>query len=166
MGVETNFFLNSIDAFRQASLKLNLLSFKRNFHKGCAIFQKSFINLLQNPTSPRKLLTPFVEMGGGSLSITSNFSLSTSIPLLEIRCPNTIPCFSMKLHFSQFSTKFKSSHLLSTQAKWSKRRSKESPMIDKSSMDISIVSSPMSENIDIIQHWKWQVHYITQMASV
>ena len=39
------------------------------------------------------------------------------MPFSEMRWPNTIPSFTMKWHFSQFSTKLQSSHLLRTSDK-------------------------------------------------
>ena len=51
----------------------------------------------------------FVKLG-----ITSIFARSTSIPAADTLCPRTIPSFTMKWHFSQFRTRFFSSHIANT----------------------------------------------------
>ena len=61
----------------------------------------------------------------------STLTLSTLIPLLEMMWPRTIPCFTIKWHFSQFKTKFFSIHLCKTSVRWCKHWSNESPKIEK-----------------------------------
>ena len=111
------------------------------------------MNHLYNPTCPRKLLMPFTDDGGGSFSIALIFALSTSIPLAQIRCLSTMPSYTIKWHFSQFRTRLVSSHLISTDLRFSRQLSKEFPNIEKSSMNTSIVFSTISENMAIIQGW-------------
>ena len=76
------------------------------------------------------------------------------MPFYKMWWPKTILSFTMKWHFSQYSTKLQSSHLLRTSDKLVKHRSNESPTTEKSSIKTSIVSSTMSENIYIIHLWK------------
>ena len=96
---------------------------------------------------------PFTDDGKGSFSITSNFSLSTYIPLAEIRCLSIMPSCTIKWHFSQFSTRLVSSHLISTNLRFSRQLSREFPNTENSSMNTSIVFSTIYENMAIIQRW-------------
>ena len=97
---------------------------------------------------PKKTSHTFYEDRWRSRSIISTLAQSTPIPFSEMRWPNIIPSFTMKCHFPQFSTRLQSSHLLRTSDKLLKHRSKESPTTEKSSINTSIVSSTISENID------------------
>ena len=86
-----------------------------------------------------------MEFGGGNFSMISTF-----IPLGEILWPSTIPSLTMKWHFSQFSTRLVSSHLYKTLLRFLKQISKDDPKIEKSSINMSIKSSAMSEKINIM----------------
>lgn len=94
-----------------------------------------------------------ITIGGGSFSITSTFALSTSIPLPKILCPRTMPFVTMKLHFSQFSTKFVSTHRFRTVPKLLKQDSNDSLNTKKSSMNTSMHFSIGYENIACIHLW-------------
>ena len=83
----------------------------------------------------------------------STLALSTSIPLGEILWPSTIPFLTIKWHFSQFSTRWVSLHLYKTLLRFIKQMLKDGPKTEKSSMNISIKSSAMSEKIDIMHLW-------------
>src|ERR1043165_8073095 len=96
---------------------------------------------------------PLTLVGGGSVSITSIFTLSTSIPLEDILWPRTIPSVTMKLHFSQFKTKFVSTHLFKTVFKFSKHKSNDAPKTEKSSIKTSIVFSIKSANMACMHLW-------------
>ena len=85
--------------------------------------------------------------------MTSILALSTSIPFPEILCPRTMPSRTMKLDFSQLSTRLVSLHLLSTNLKFLRHSSKEELITEKSSIKTSIDFCTMSEKIVIIHLW-------------
>ena len=64
--VDICFSLKILKAFRQASSKVNFTSLSNNLHMRCATLQKSLMKLLQNSACPRKLRTPFTQIGGGN----------------------------------------------------------------------------------------------------
>src|SRR3954467_14083776 len=84
----------------------------------------------------------------------SILALSTSIPLSDTMCPSTIPCRTMKWHFSQLRTRFTLTHRLSTNSRFSKHVSKLPPQTEKSSIKTSIIPSRKSANIAIMHLWK------------
>src|SRR3954463_13500476 len=69
-------------------------------------------------------------------------------------CPNTIPCRTMKWHFSQLRTRFTLTHRLSTSSRFAKHASKLPPQTEKSSIKTSIIPSRKSANIAIMHLWK------------
>src|ERR1044072_8420092 len=138
MCVFIKFSLNFSKAIKQSLSNKKDLSLLSKLLKGLAIFEKSLMNLRYKPACPRKLQMPLTLVGGGSVSITSIFALSTSIPLEDILWPRTIPSVTIKLHFSQFKTKLVCTHLFKTVSKFSKHKSKEAPKTEKSSIKTSI----------------------------
>lgn len=83
---------------RIIKVKFTLL-FKKLAERMCE-FCKIFYEPPIEPTFPWKLLTPFIEIGGGSFYITSTLDLSTSIPFSEFRWSNTMTFFIIKWNFS------------------------------------------------------------------
>ena len=83
----------------------------------------------------------------------STLALSTSIPLLKMMWPKTIPYFTIKWHFSQFKTKFFSIHLCRTSVRLCKHWSNESPKTEKSSINTSRNHSTISEKILNMHRW-------------
>jgi len=55
----------------------------------------------------------------------------------------------MKWHFSEFSTRFVSAHLLSTLHRFNKHEEKEEPYTEKSSMNTSTISYIKSEKMEV-----------------
>ena len=100
MGVVINLDLISSNAALHDSSNSNFASFSNNFHNGLEIFEKSLMNLLQNPACPKKLLIPLNVVGGGRVFMIETFSWSNSNPTAEILCLKTMPYVTMKWHFS------------------------------------------------------------------
>ena len=109
-------------ASRHSLEKMNRVSLAKSKVKGLAILKKSLMKHRQKPTCPRKLCTPFTQLGGGKRSITSIFALSP-LPLFDTTWPKITSSCTMKWHFSQFRTKLTSSHLWRTLVKLSKHKS-------------------------------------------
>ncbi|RDY06102.1 gag-pol, partial [Mucuna pruriens] len=81
------------------------------------------------------------------------FDLSTSMPLLDTRCPSTIPSITMKWHFSKLSTRFVFMHLVNTLDRFSRHASNDSTYTVKSSIKTFMQSYSKSEKILVIQRW-------------
>ncbi|GKF84510.1 hypothetical protein Tco_0249408 [Tanacetum coccineum] len=64
-----------------------------------------------------------------------------------------MPSFTIKWLFSQFKDKLVSSHRFNIFSKWDRHVEKESPKIEKSSINTSIVFSIISWKIAIIHLW-------------
>ena len=95
----------------------------------------------------------------------STLALSTSIPLLEMMWPRTIPYFTIKWHFSQFKTKFFSIHLYRTSVKWCKHWLNESPKTEKSSIKTSRNCSTISEKMLNIGFMHWEI-FIQKFVTI
>lgn len=89
----------------------------------------------------RKLVTPFIEVGGDSLAIKSIFAISNLIPFPEILCPKIMPSRTMKRHYSKFNTRLVSSRPYRTFSKFFKKISKDSLKREKSFINIFTVYS-------------------------
>ena len=68
----------------------NLVSLYSSLHNGLEIFEKYLINLLLNPTCPKKFLIFFIVVGGSRVSMTetlalSTYSLAETIPFVTIK---------------------------------------------------------------------------------
>ena len=72
---------------------------------GLEIFEKSFMNLLQKPAYPRKLLIPLTVVGSMRVFMIKTFAWSTFNPTAKILCTKKIPYVTMKWNFSQFKAK-------------------------------------------------------------
>ena len=127
MGVVVRNDFNCSKLLWHLSSHTNLASLTNSSQRGLASFEKSLINLLQNPTCKRNCLTPLTLVGDGNLTMSSTFALSTSIPSLEMICLRTIPCCTMKWHFSQLSTKSFSIHRFRTTSMFTKQSSNALP---------------------------------------
>ncbi|RDX93879.1 hypothetical protein CR513_23802, partial [Mucuna pruriens] len=108
---------------------------------------KIWIILYVNPTCPRNERTSYTKAGLGREVIMSILDLSTSRPLLDTRCPSTIPLVTMKWHFLKLSTRFVSMHLVNTRNKFSIHASNDSAYTMKSSMKTSMQSYSKSKKI-------------------
>ena len=91
-----NMSLISSQAYLHFSSNSNFVSFSSNLHSGLDIFEKSFMNLLENPTCPKKLLIPFTMVGGKRVSMMETLAWSTSNQTTEISLPKTMPSVTMK----------------------------------------------------------------------
>ena len=80
MGAVTNLDLISSNVVLHNSSKSNFEFFSSNLHNGLEIFEKSFMNLLQKPACPRKLIFPLTVVGGRRVFIIETFAWSTSNP--------------------------------------------------------------------------------------
>ena len=82
-----------------------------------------------------------------------NFSRIYRYTILGNNGPKTIPCSTIKWHFSKFKTRLVSSHLSKTLARLDKQWSKDEPYTLKSSTKTSIQCSNKSVKILIIHRW-------------
>ena len=124
-----------------------------NLNRGYAVFEKSLINLQWKPACPRKLLTPFYKDAWRKSLYNFNFCLINLYPILRDAMSLYYTFFHDTVKFSKFSSRLKSSHILRTSTKLLKQRSMQPPNTQLSSINTSIVSSTISENIDIIHIW-------------
>ena len=81
MGVVTNLDLTSSNADLHDSSKSNFVSFSSSLHNGLEIVEKSFMNLLEKPACPKKLLIPLTVVGGKRVLMIATFAWSTSNPV-------------------------------------------------------------------------------------
>lgn len=86
--------------------------------------------------------------------MASILTLSIPIPHPDTMCSRTMPSFTKKWHFPQFSTRLTFTHLSSTFSKIARHPSKVDPHTKKSSIKTSMISSRKSANIIIIHLWK------------
>ena len=99
MGAVTNLDLISSNADFHDSSKSNFTYFSSSLRNGLETFEKSLLNLLYKPACVRKLLIPFIVVGGMRVFIIETFAWSTSNLAVEILCPNTIPYVTIKWNF-------------------------------------------------------------------
>jgi len=113
ISAEMSSFLSFSQALRYLLLKVKGTCLAKRLVKRLAILLKSLINLLENPTCPKKDQILFTHLGIESLAM-----IFTSIPFLKIVCPKIISYFTMKWNFSQFSVKLFSSHCWRISSRW------------------------------------------------
>jgi len=65
-----------------------------------------------------------------------------------------ISYFTMKWHFSQFKTKFVSTHLFNTTLRFSRQLSNDEPKTEKSSLNTSVIFSIKYEKMENIHLWE------------
>lgn len=99
------FIFQTLESIIEVSSKLILTSFSMSLHKGCSILLKSLMNLWSKKACPKKLHTPFTEIGGGNFWISSIYALSTTRPFCENLLQSIIPYLTITLHSSQVTTK-------------------------------------------------------------
>jgi len=91
ISAEMSSFLSFSQAIRHPLSKVKGTYLTKRLVKGLAILLKSLINLLENPTCPKKDQILFIYLGIESLTM-----IFTSIPFLQIACPKIISYFTMK----------------------------------------------------------------------
>lgn len=124
IGASMSFFLKIAKSWMHFSSNTELISLFRILHMGLAILEKSLMNLHQKPAWSIKFRTPFMEIGGGSFSITSTLTRSISNGFFETSWMNNISSFTIKWHFSQFRIRLVSSYLATTLSKFPNNLSK------------------------------------------
>lgn len=103
----------------------------KNLICGLETLEKSLMNQWQNSACIIKLVISFIEVRGDNFPITSNFYLSTSIPLSNTRCLRTFHYLTITWHFFQFNIKLTFTHISGTFSRLYKQSPKLDPYTEK-----------------------------------
>jgi hypothetical protein len=98
--------------------------------------------------------------------MTSILVVSTSIPLSDMRCQRIIPSWTMKWHFSQFSTRSFSWHLCKTLSKFSRHWSKVFPQMKSRPWRLRQFLQSYLRKWTSCTSWKKLVHHIVQTTYI